>query len=451
MAKPTDLPAIAQPRSADFLFGAATAAFQIEGATEVDGRLPSIWDVFCATPGKVANGDTGVVACDHFHRWREDVEFISRLGLDAYRLSLAWPRLVTREGCANPKGFDFYKRLLDALGEKGIKRFVTLYHWDLPQWIEECGGWASRESAYRFADYVDLATRELAGRAEAWITLNEPWCSAWLGYGVGLHAPGHTDDTLAMAAGHHLLLGHGLALERIRANDAATPAGIALNLSPATPATDAQADRRAAKLCEVDMNDWFLSPLLRGEYDARLFELHPGSFPAVLPDDLDIISKPMDLLGVNYYTRNVVAADGAHGYKSITLDDVARTDMGWEIYPAGLAELLVSVKAAYPNLPPVYITENGMAAVDQVVDGAIADDDRISYIGSHLSALDNAIAAGVDVRGYFVWSLLDNFEWSFGYAKRFGICYVDYATQKRTPKKSALWYRDFVANRKAIT
>lgn len=435
-------------RSKDFLIGVATAAYQIEGSVDVDGRLPSIWDTFSATPGKVANGDTGAMACDHYNRWADDVALIDSLGVDAYRLSLAWPRLITGEGTPNPKGFDFYKRLLDALGERGIKRFVTLYHWDLPQWIEDRGGWVSRETAYRYADYVDVATRELAGRAEAWTTLNEPWCSAWLGYGDGHHAPGHADTRLALAAGHHLMLGHGLALPAIRANDPTAMAGITLNLQPATPATDSVADRYAAKLCEVGQNDWFLSPLLTGEYDERLFELRPGCKLPIVAGDLETIQRPIDYLGVNYYFRAVVSADGPDNYKHVTLGGVERTQMGWEIHPEGLTKQLLTIKADYPNLPPVYITENGMASDDEVVDGVVDDSDRVRFFERHFAALEQAIEAGVDVRGYFAWSLLDNFEWAYGYEKRFGICHVDYATQQRTPKKSAAWFQAFANSRR---
>ncbi|MEX2693026.1 GH1 family beta-glucosidase [Rhizobium mongolense] len=440
------LPASSRLRSRDFLFGVATASFQIEGSTEVDGRLPSIWDTYCDTPGKVTNGDTGKVACDHYNRWAEDVELIASLGLDAYRLSLAWPRLITREGKANDKGFDFYKRLLDALGEKGIKRFVTLYHWDLPQWIEDRGGWVSRETAYRYAEYVDIATRELAGRVEAWATFNEPWCTAWIGYAEGRQAPGHTDPVLALAAGHHLMLGHGLAVPVIRRNDPGAKVGIVLNLQPATAATDTRENRHAAKLAEVGQNDWFLGPLLKGQYDARFFELR-GAVPAIVPGDLDIIQQPLDYLGVNYYFRAYVGAAGAHGYKDVPLNGVERTQMGWEVYPEGLTYQLVTISQDYPNLPPVYITENGMASDDKVIDGKVEDDSRIRFFERHLAAVSDAIDAGVEVSGYFAWSLMDNFEWSYGYEKRFGICHVDYGTQVRTPKKSAYWLRDFVSDR----
>ncbi len=431
----------------DFIFGVATAAYQIEGSVDVDGRLPSIWDTFSATPGKVSNGDIGAVACDHFRRWPEDVGLIADLGFDAYRLSIAWPRLITGDGHPNVKGFDFYKRLLDALGDLGIKRFVTLYHWDLPQWIEDRGGWVSRETAYRFADYADLATRELAGRVESWATLNEPFCSAWLGYRVGRQAPGLKDTTLALAAGHHLMLGHGLAIDRIRANDRSA-AGIVLNLQPSVAAKDTLADRHAASLSQAAQNDWFLSPILKGEYDSRLLELYPGSRPAIVPGDMEAINRPIDFIGVNYYFRSVVEADGAHGFNLANLGDVERTQMGWEVYPSGLCEQLVTMKRDYPNMPPVYITENGMALDDEVVDGVVDDQQRIGYFERHLEAVSAAIKSGVDVRGYFAWSLLDNFEWAYGYEKRFGICHVDYATQKRTPKKSAFWFRDLIKTKR---
>ncbi|MFT4068433.1 GH1 family beta-glucosidase [Paraburkholderia sp.] len=434
----------------DFLLGAATASYQIEGAVNEDGRLPSIWDTFSATPGKVLAGDTGAVACDHYHRWEEDVELLAGLGLEAYRLSVAWPRVMDAGGVPNRKGLDFYKRLLGRLREKGIKTFVTLYHWDLPQHLEDRGGWLNRETAYRFADYADLMSRELHGMVDAWATLNEPWCSAYLGYGNGHHAPGLANVRFATQAMHHLLLAHGLVLPVLRANDPRSRKGIVANVGRGTPDSDSAADRRAAELFEVQHNAWILDPLFKGEYPQSLFELWPGTEPLVLDGDMQAIAAPLDFLGINYYFRTNVASDGVHGFRDVPLADVERTQMGWEVYPDGLRDLLTGFKAGYANLPPIYITENGMASNDQVVDGRVEDPQRISFLKRHLAAVDQAIKAGVDVRGYFLWSLMDNFEWAFGYERRFGIVHVDYDTQKRTLKHSAELVAKFLKERDAL-
>lgn len=433
--------------SKDFIFGAATSAYQIEGSTDSDGRLKSIWDSFGENSGLIANGDTGAIACDHYRRWESDLDLISDLGLDAYRLSIAWPRLITETGQPNENGFDFYERLLTKLRDSNIKPFVTLYHWDLPDWIQGRGGWVSRETAYRFADYADLASRRFSGLVEAWATVNEPWCAAWLGHGVGAIAPGLEDAGLAMSVGHHLMLGHGLALPAIRANDPGAKVGIANLCSPVTSATDTEADRRAAGYFLAGVNHWFLRPLLAGEYDERLFELR-GCRPPTLPGDLEIMSRPMDYLGINYYRRGFVEADPKAFYRNVAPPAGERTQIDWEVYPEGLTELLVQIKSDYPNVPPIYITENGMARDDEVVDGSVHDPERIRYFERHLQALESAIASGVDVRGYFVWSLMDNFEWSYGYRPRFGLYHVDYTSQKRTAKDSAIWMRDYLASRR---
>jgi beta-glucosidase len=432
-----------------FTWGVATASYQIEGATDRDGRLVSIWDTFSALPGKVLNGDTGEVACDHYNRWESDVDLIASLGVDAYRLSIAWPRVMDSQGRPNRVGLDFYKRLLDRLEAKGLQRFVTLYHWDLPQHLEDRGGWLNRETAYRFADYADLVSRELSGKVTAWATFNEPWCSAYLGYGNGHHAPGRADVRFATQAMHHLLLAHGLALPVLEANDPGAPRGIVANIGRGTPDRDTPADRDAAHLYEVQHNAWVLDPLLKGTYPADLFRLWPGTEPLVLPGDMEIIARPLDFLGINYYFRCNLRSDGAHGFVDVPLDGVERTQMGWEVYPQGLQDLLVRFKAEYPALPPIYITENGMASDDKVVDGAVDDAQRINYLNRHFAAVAGAMEAGVDVRGYFVWSLMDNYEWSFGYERRFGIVHVDYATQQRTPKQSAKAFAAFLRSRAA--
>jgi beta-glucosidase len=415
-----------------FLLGAATASYQIEGAVHEDGRLPSIWDTFSATPGKVLAGDTGEVACDHYHRWEADFDLLSSLNFEAYRLSIAWPRVMDEHGKPNQKGLDFYKRLLGRLKEKGLKTFVTLYHWDLPQHLEDRGGWLNRDTAYRFADYADLMSRELAGQVDAWMTLNEPWCSAYLGYGNGHHAPGLSNARFATQAMHHLLLAHGLAIPVLR-----------------TANSENAADRRAAHLFEVQHNAWILDPLLKGAYPDDLFELWPGSEPLVLDGDLKTISAPLDFLGINYYFRTNVKSDGAHGFTEVPLEGVERTQMGWEVHPDGLRDLLIGFNKNYANLPPIYITENGMASDDQVIEGRVDDPQRISFLKRHLAAVDSAVKAGVDIRGYFVWSLMDNFEWAFGYERRFGVVHVDYDTQKRTVKHSAELIAKFLAERKA--
>jgi beta-glucosidase len=434
-------------RRPEFVWGVATASYQIEGATHVDDRLPSIWDTFSATPGKVLRGDTGAVACDHYHRWAADVDQIAALGVDAYRLSIAWPRVMDAAGKPNPAGFDFYKRLLDRLAERGIERFVTLYHWDLPQHLEDRGGWLNRDLAYRFADYAACASRQLAGRVTAWMTLNEPWCSAYLGYGNGHHAPGRTEPRYATQAMHHLLLGHGLAMPALLASDPQAARGIVANVGAVSTDGTTGADRDAAHLGAVFQNAWVLQPLLKGSYPEDLFRLWPGAAPLVLPGDLELIAAPLDFIGINYYFRTNVRSDGAHGFVDRPLAGVERNQMGWEVYPQGLEDLLRQFKAEYPRLPPIYITENGTAADDRVVGGAVADPSRISFLERHFAAVSRAMDAGVDVRGYFVWSLMDNFEWSFGYERRFGLVHVDFNTQVRTPKDSALAFKAYLASR----
>jgi beta-glucosidase len=436
-------------RRKDFLLGTATASYQIEGAISEDGRLPSIWDTFSATPGKVLKGDTGEIACDHYHRWEADVDLLSSLNVDGYRLSIAWPRVMDEKGQPNRKGIAFYKNLLDGLKAKGMKTFVTLYHWDLPQYLEDRGGWLNRDTAYRFAEYADLMSRELAGKVDAWMTLNEPWCSAFLGYANGHHAPGLTNIRYATQAMHHLLLGHGLAVPILRKNDPGSQVGIVANVGRGTANSDSAADQRAAQLFEIQHNAWILDPLLKKQIPQALFELWPGAEPLVLEGDLEIIGAPMDFLGINYYFRTNVKSDGAHGFVEAPPEGVERTQMGWEVYPQGLQELLIGFHKTYPNLPPIYITENGMASDDEVVNGEVVDNQRLSFLNRHLAAVDAAAKAGVDIRGYFIWSLMDNFEWAFGYERRFGIVHVDYQTQKRTLKRSAQLIAKFLADRRA--
>ncbi len=421
-----------------FQWGVATSSYQIEGAVNEGGRAPSIWDTFSHQPGKVDNNDTGDVACDHYHRWQSDLDLIKALGVDAYRFSIAWPRVQPLgSGAWNPAGLAFYDRLTDGLLERGITPHVTLYHWDLPQALQDNGGWTSRDTAKRFADYAQTMAERLGDRAVSFSTHNEPWVTAVLGNQTGLFAPGLKDPVIARRVAHHLLLSHGLALRAIRAAGVKAALGIVLNQSPATPATSSAEDVALAAREYALLVRWFAEPLLLGRYptapDLPVCE-------AIEPGDLETIAQPLDFLGINYYTRiwsstsnPPVPAPHAQG----------TSDMGWENYPEGLTELLCGLKRDYP-LPPVFITENGMAHRDVLVDGKVDDQPRIEYMRTHLSALKAAIDAGVDIRGFFYWSLMDNFEWSSGYAKRFGLVHVDYQTQVRTPKESAHWYRRFI-------
>ncbi|GLW10920.1 beta-glucosidase [Microtetraspora sp. NBRC 13810] len=449
-------------QNAKFLWGVATSSYQIEGAVGEDGRTPSIWDTFCATPGAVADGDTGAVACDHYHRMPEDVALMAGLGVDVYRFSLAWPRVQPDgKGAGNPAGIAFYDRLVDELLAKGILPWITLYHWDLPQALEDAGGWPARDTAYRFAEYAEIAYNALGDRVRQWTTMNEPWCSAMLGYVFGQHAPGRKDARAGMAAVHHLLLGHGLASRTIR--DAAASrgrsegleVGITLNLSHKIPASDSPADLAAARWDDGMSNRLYLDPLLRGEYPAdiagKLAEL--GCPLPVEEGDLGLINQPVDVLGVNYYTSRVVQAApvGGNGWpasRSVPRD-VERTAMDWEVTPEALTDLLLRLERDYPG-PAWYITENG-AAYPDVADesGYVRDTARENYLRTHIDAALEARGKGVNLRGYFAWSLLDNFEWAYGYDRRFGIVRVDYDTQKRTPKRSARYFAERIAAEKA--
>ncbi|AGL19743.1 GH1 family beta-glucosidase [Actinoplanes sp. N902-109] len=445
-----------------FRWGVATSSYQIEGAVAEDGRTPSIWDTFSRVPGAVAGGDNGDVACDHYHRMPQDVALIKSLGVDTYRFSVAWPRVQPGgRGPVNPAGLAFYDRLTDELLAAGVDPWVTLYHWDLPQELEDAGGWPSRDTAYRFADYAMLVFDKLSDRVDNWTTLNEPWCSAWLGYAIGVHAPGRKDYDASIAAVHHLLLGHGLATQRMRA--AATREhtfGITLNTGTADPLTDTETDRAAARRADGMGLRIYLDPLRKGGYPQDMVDdlaARGTAFP-VRDGDLAIIATPFDVLGVNFYfgqdfsgtdeQGSLVDEDG-HPVVRAVLPDRPRTAMGWPITPERFTQLLVRLHRDYPGLPLV-ITENG-AAFDDVADesGFVTDDDRTAYLAEHLAAVAAAREQGADIRGYFAWSLLDNFEWAEGYAKRFGIVHVDYATQVRTPKQSALWFRDTIARNRA--
>ena len=433
---------------AEFVWGVATASYQIEGAAAEDGRGPSIWDTFSHTPGRVVNGETGDVACDHYHRWREDLDLIAGLGTDAYRLSIAWSRVLpTGAGRVEQRGLDFYRRLLEGLRERGVTPYVTLYHWDLPQSLEDIGGWRVRDTAYRFAEYADVAAAALKDFEPVWITLNEPYCSAIVGYAQGRHAPGAKEGHGALAAAHHLLLGHGLATQALRPYG--QPVGVTLNLSPAVPVSTSEEDAVAARRQDLLNNRLFLDPVLTGaypeDYDEVWGSLTDRSF--VHDGDLQTIAVPIDLFGVNYYFRIHVRAGTLRtgetafdiGVVTETPDGPPRTMLGWPVEPQGLYDTLVGLRDRYPGLPPIHITENGCALPDQPGE---PDDARIAYLADHLAAVRRAMTDGVDVRGYFVWSLLDNFEWARGYDPRFGLVHVDYQTQVRTPKASYHWLRD---------
>ncbi len=432
----------------EFVWGAATAAFQIEGATDVDGRGESIWDRFAHTPGKVANGDTGDPACEHYFRWREDLELMRTLGLEGYRFSISWPRIQPDgRGPANAKGLDFYRRLVEGLREREIAPLVTLYHWDLPQRLQDEGGWASRETAERFAEYAELVFDGLGDTVDAWVTHNEPWVSAFLGYAYGSKAPGLQDWRTALAASHHLLLSHGRVVEAFRGAGRNGRIGITLDL------TQVYGEPDAARRLDGHRNRWFLDPILRGGYPAdtvELYEEHVGMLDFIQREDLAVIAQPLDFLGVNFYQPAVVRSGGAEPLRVELLPaDGRRTAMGWRVEPDSLTALLVRLKRDYGEIP-LMITENGASFDDPPLDGnaVVEDPDRLEYLREHIAAVGRAIESGVDVRGYYVWSLFDNFEWEHGYASRFGIIHVDFESQRRTPKLSALWYRDLIAGQR---
>lgn len=462
-----------RPFPADFLFGAATAAYQIEGATHEDGRKDSIWDVFSRLPGAVVNGDTGDVACDHYHRYRDDVELMSGLQLQAYRFSTSWSRVRPDGGAVNAKGIDFYSRLVDELLGKGILPWLTLYHWDLPQALEDKGGWANRDTAYRFLDYALSVHDALGDRVTSWTTLNEPWCASFLSYIGGEHAPGRQDPAAGLAAGHHLLLAHGLAVDALRQRDPDLRLGITLNLTVADPVDPTDAgDLDAARRIDGQFNRFFLDPIFRGQYPADVLQdvAGLGLEQVIQPGDLKLISTPIDALGVNYYHGEAVsarplgpamstaapserpkrspfpAADGVHWH----LRDLPLTAMEWEVQPEGLTRLLKRIHDEYTAAPGVAlsVTENGAAYNDVVApDGSVHDIERVEFLEAHLRAILDAIDLGVPVHGYFYWSLMDNFEWAWGYDKRFGIVRVDYETQERTPKDSAIAYTRVITGR----
>lgn len=437
----------------NFLWGISSSAYQIEGAAAEDGRLPSIWDNFSHQPGKTLLGDSGDTACDHYHRYPQDIDWMKKLGLPVYRFSFSWPRILpTGSGAVNPAGFDFYDRLVDSLLANGIQPFVTLFHWDLPQALELSGGWLNRDTAYRFADYAEKVARHFRGRIGMWSTLNEPRCSALLGYYTGEHAPGHHDETFSEAnqALHHLFLGHGLAVSAIRREVSDAQVGVLLNNYPVYPASASEADYAAAWRFDRFHNDWFSDPVLLGSYPADLMPIFGQAAPPIQAGDMEIISTRLDFLGLNYYSRFVVANDpqteNPLKIKFVRVEDASYTDMDNEIFPTGLYDILKQTVQKY-HPARIFITENGCAVHDSPdAAGRVHDMTRVDFLSDHLHELWRAISDGVPVEGYFIWSLLDNFEWAFGYSKRFGIIHVDFTTQTRIPKDSYFYYQTVIRN-----
>jgi beta-glucosidase len=436
-----------------FVWGAAASAYQTEGAVDADGRGESIWDRFCAEPGRIKDGTNGRVACDFYGRHREDIELMRSLGLDAFRFSVAWPRVVPDgRGRVNAAGLDFYDRLVDDLLAAGITPYVNLFHWDLPQPLQDAGGWPARSTAELFAQYAAAVGARLGDRVRHWITHNEPACASWLGYGTGVHAPGHRSVEEALAAAHHLLLSHGWAVGELRRCSPHAEIGIVVDSWPAYPWTDSPEDRAAARLADGMTNRWFFDALFRGEYPADLLEHFGDAVPTVEAGDLSVISTPLDFVGANNYSRHFVRANPSGGPPvDVRAPAGELTAMGWEVYPAGIREVLTRLHRDY-GVERLYVAENGAAFADvRTHDGAIHDVDRIRYLDAYLSEVAAAMADGVPVRGYFVWSLLDNFEWAEGYSKRFGLVFVDYPTLERIPKDSFYWYRDAIAQARGVT
>ncbi|HET7128260.1 MAG TPA: GH1 family beta-glucosidase [Gaiellaceae bacterium] len=444
-----NLPLSAFP--ADFVWGAATASYQIEGAATEDGRGESVWDRFCATPGKVRNGDNGAVACDFYHRYPDDIALMRELGIDAFRFSIAWPRIIPGgRGPVNAKGLDFYDRLVDELLGNGITPYVTLFHWDTPQPIEDEGGWPVRGTVDAFGAYVEAVAGRLGDRVSHWITHNEPWVVAWVGHGWGHHAPGRTSEADALATAHHLLLSHGRAVQVLRELSPQSEVGITLNLDFAYAAGGGDGDEAAASWVDGFHNRWFLDPIFNGTYPQDIVDAWRDVLPDIEDGDLETIAAPIDFLGVNNYTSPLVAAD-TDGSRSriVRRADVDRTDMGWEVVPDGLRDMLLRLARDY-SPKAIYVTENGAAYPDvRSHDGSVDDPERQAYFEGYIGAAAEACASGVPLKGYFAWSLLDNFEWAWGYWKRFGLVYVDYATLERVPKGSFYWYRDLIAAQRA--
>lgn len=450
----------------DFLFGAATSAYQIEGGWNADDKGPSIWDRFTHRKGRIHKGHNGDRAADTYRDFQADIDIMREMGLDAYRFSISWPRVMPEgRGHANERGLDYYERLVDALLAAGIAPFPTLFHWDLPQALESnIGGFSHRDVAAHFADYAAAVVGRLGDRVSHWVTLNEPWVHSTFGYMTGIHAPGRRNPWAYLRAVHHQLLGHGLATQRIRDIAPQAQVGLSLNLTPFYPATASLLDHQARDMADQILNRLFLDPIFRGRYPDLFWHKLRPFHPKIQPGDMELIAQPLDFLGVNYYTRSRVRHSRAIPFLHLWATDIpvmsgkregepesTYTDMGWEVYPAGLFELLLRLKKEYGN-PPLYITENGAAYADEVdPDGRVRDGARRAYLEQHLAVTGAAARAGVDVRGYFVWSLIDNFEWTHGYDKRFGIVHVDFDTQKRTVKDSGRWYAELIRKTRAAT
>ena len=432
----------------EFVWGVATSSYQIEGAANEGGRGQSIWDTFCKVPGKVANFDNGDIACDHYHRFKEDLDLMKWMGVKAYRFSVAWPRVIPDGvGRVNEMGLDFYDRLIDSLLEREIAPWLTMYHWDLPEALQIRGGWNNREVVEWFGEYAEVLTSRFGDRVKNWMTLNEPLCSAWLGHLYGDMAPGIKDLQTALNVSHHLLMSHGLACQVIRSNVSEANVGIVINVTPAVPATDSQEDSNAAQLADGFDNRWFLDPVFGRTYPADVIDAL-GASPEIHSGDMKLIAQDLDFLGVNFYFRQTVAADQNSKplpIRSVNRENVKRTAMNWEVHPQAFEEILLRISKEY-SPKAIYITENGSAWNDEVINGEIIDDERIDYLARHLDAMRSAREQGAPILGYFAWSFLDNFEWAYGYEKRFGLIYVDYKTQKRTPKKSAFFYRQLLLN-----
>jgi beta-glucosidase len=433
-----------------FEWGCATAAFQIEGGGTEGGKLPSIWDTFCAQPGRIKDASNGLVACDHFHRFGEDVALMADLGFRHYRFSIAWTRIVDEQGRPNPAGLDFYRRLLNALHERGITPNATLFHWDLPAHLP--GGWLNRDTAHHFAEYTQIVARELGDLLPRVATLNEPWCSAFLGHDIGVFAPGMQDRPSSLLAAHHLMLAHGMGLQAWRSVRIDTQLGIVLNPELCDAASDTPQDVAAARMAELERNDVFLNPLFKREWPTEVLEQMGTLAEQRLAGDLAICAQPLDFIGLNYYTRSIAQApvstdEQRRGYRLVPPHPQRPdlTHIGWEIYPQGLDRVVRKLLAQWP-LPPIWITENGAADNTPAVEGVCDDRMRLGYLQSHLAQLSGMVADGMDIRGYYVWSLLDNFEWAQGYTQRFGVVHVDYATQQRTPKASARWLQQLISS-----
>lgn len=434
------------PRS--FVFGVATSAYQIEGAHDADGKEPSIWDVFCGRPGAIDDGSTGDVACDHYHRYRDDVAHMAALGVDAYRFSISWPRVLRNGSGVNAAGLDFYDRLVDALLDRGIRPFATLYHWDLPQSLQDVGGWTSADTVARFTEFAQVVAARLGDRVRDWITINEPEVAAFVGHAHGRHAPGLRDPRLALRVAHQLLLAHRTASAAIRAEVPHARVGISLNLAPVHPASGAEEDVAAAARVDGYLNRWYLGALTGRGYPSDMVAWYGNLLDTSAVNEIRGYDGDLDFLGINYYSRQVVRAAPAEllASQQVHVRDAAYTTMGWEVYPEGLSEILRRVARDY-SPKAIYITENGASFDDLVRDGHVSDPARKRYLATHFAEAARAVSAGIPLEGYFVWSLMDNFEWDHGYAKRFGIVHVDYATQRRTDKESARWYREFLAAR----